>query len=454
MENTIGDIAFSAAEVLLPADADMQKWAVVACDQFTSQPEYWEDVKEKVGSSLSALNLILPEVYLNEENVENRIEAINRNMVDYLEKGVFKTLSDSLIYVERKQSDGSVRYGIVGKVDLEDYEFEPGNNALIRATEGTVLSRIPPRVKVRENAGIELPHVMLLIDDPEKSVIEPLTNDRSKMEKLYDFDLLKEGGHIAGFKLNEEQKAAVFAALNALKSQDVVDAKYGIKGAAPLLFAVGDGNHSLATAKQCYENEKKVTPKEKWGDLPSRYALVEVVNLHEDALKFEPIHRTVFKVNAEDMIESFTEYYPGSFNVRMDNITDGYDGYIQGDLKSKISDDTQYIRYCFDEVSGVLVVPHPEKQLAVGTLQEFLDKYLEEREVSEIDYIHGDETCEELGRRPGNISFLLPAMGKEQLFKTVMADGVLPRKTFSMGHAQDKRYYIEARRIKDYNDIK
>ena len=447
MGNVIGDIAFSAADILIPADADMQKWAVVACDQFTSEPEYWEDAKKIAGDSPSALNLILPEVYLGEKNVEDRINGINKNMAGYLENGVFKTLKDSLIYVERTQSDGSVRCGIVGKVDLEDYEFKPGNNALIRATEGTFLSRIPPRVKVRENAGIELPHVMLLIDDPKLSVIEPLSKETIDMEKVYDFDLMKNGGHIKGFLLTEEQKGAVAAALNGLKSQEVIDEKYGIKGAAPLLFAVGDGNHSLATAKQCYENEKKVTPKEDWDKLPSRYALVEVVNLHEDALEFEPIHRTVFDVDAEDVIKGFTEYYPGSVDIRMDDITDGYDKYLKGDLASKVGPDTQYIRYCFGEVSGLLVVPHPDKQLAVGTLQEFLDKYLEGRN-SEIDYIHGDETCEQLGRRPGDISFLLPAMGKEQLFKTVMADGVLPRKTFSMGHAWDKRYYIEARKIK------
>lgn len=433
MSNLTEDIAFSPADILLPKDSDMTKWAVVACDQFTSEPEYWEDAKSKAKGSPSALNLILPEVYLNKDGVEERIKNINSTMQSYLDNDVFKLEKDAVIYVERTQSDGRVRKGIVGKIDLEDYEFKPGNNALIRATEGTVLSRIPPRVKVREHAPIELPHVMLLIDDDKRTVIEPLSQKTGEMEKLYDFDLMKKGGHIKGYKLTDGLKKDVAAALLALKDPALVESKYGLKGAAPMLFAVGDGNHSLATAKQCYENMKAVTPKEDWDKLPSRYALVEVVNNHDDALTFEPIHRTLFNVNAEDVIEGFLKYYPGSYKAEKAGVTDG--------------DNAQYIKYCYGNVSGVLVVPNPTKQLAVGTLQEYLDKYLEGKD-AEIDYIHGDETAEGLGRKEGNISFLLPAMGKDELFKTVMADGVLPRKTFSMGHAQDKRYYIEARTIR------
>ncbi len=447
MNSITDNNAFSPADILLPKDADMAKWAVVACDQFTSEPEYWEETESIVGDEKSALNLILPEVYLGHGDEEKRIRKINENMKAYLDGGVFKTLPDSLIYVERTQSDGSVRCGIVGKADLENYEFRPGNKALIRATEGTVLSRIPPRVKVRENAPVELPHVMLLIDDPLKTVIEPLSGRTGEMEKVYDFDLMKEGGHIRGYRLTEEDNKAVCKALGGLRSQEIIDEKYGIKGAAPLLFAVGDGNHSLATAKQCYENEKKNTPEDKWDTLLSRYALVEVVNLHEDALKFEPIHRTLFETDPEDIIKCFLEYHKGSFNVLCDSLSGGYEKNLSPEQKDLTGRDTQYIGYCYGNVTGMLVVPKPEKQLAVGTLQEFLDKYIEEHG-TEIDYIHGDETCEALGRKPGNISFLLPAMGKEQLFKTVMADGVLPRKTFSMGHAADKRYYIEARRIK------
>jgi len=448
MDERFNNIAFSPADILLPKDADMTKWAVVACDQFTSQPEYWEKAEQIVGDAPSALNLILPEVYLNGEDVPQRIEGINSRMAEYLSKGVFKEYGDSLIYIERTQSDGRVRRGIVGKIDLEDYEFKPGNNALIRATEGTVLSRIPPRVKVRENADLELPHVMLLIDDPEKTVIEPLKEMTSESEKVYDFELMEGGGKIKGYLLGDDAKDSISKALKHLASQEVSDAKYGMAGAAPMLFAVGDGNHSLATAKQCYENIKKTVPESEWASLPARYALIEVVNLHDDALTFEPIHRTVFNADAGELLKAFTDTVSGSIIVEgasAEEVSKEPGKYLP-DVPA-LDKEAQFITYCYSDKTGTIVVPRPEKQLAVGTLQAFLDEYLKDRE-SEIDYIHGDDTCVELGRREGNISFLLPAMGKQQLFKTVMADGVLPRKTFSMGHAQDKRYYIEARRIK------
>jgi len=426
MNSKFEQLGFYPAEILLPKEADMGKWAVVACDQFTSQPEYWEAVEENVGSAPSTLRLILPEAKLNDERVDEHISAINRSMTEYLDRGIFKTLPDSLIYIERTQSDGKIRHGLIGMVDLDQYDFTPGSGALIRATEGTVLSRIPPRVRVRENAPIELPHVMLLIDDPDRTVIEPLTASASKMEKLYDFDLQQGGGHLIGWKLTDAQTDLVADALSGLCTGDAMEKKYGLSGVSPLLFAVGDGNHSLATAKACYENLKKVTPKEQWASLPARYALVEVVNNHDDALKFEPIHRVVFGVEPEQVIAAFLKFYPGA-----------YEGEGEGHV----------IAYTCAGKSGFLTVPQPKMQLAVATLQAFLDAYLKEND-GEVDYIHGDEVTDELGAKPGNIGFKLPAMGKEQLFKTVMADGVLPRKTFSMGHAQDKRYYVEARKIK------
>ncbi|MBQ2228079.1 MAG: DUF1015 family protein, partial [Firmicutes bacterium] len=246
-------LGFSPADILLPKDADMHKWAVVACDQFTSQPEYWEQVDKIAGDAPSTLRLILPESKLNDPDVAEQIVKINENMEKYLNEGVFKCYPDALIYIERTQADGKVRHGLVGKVDVEDYDFTPGNGALIRATEGTILSRIPPRVRVRENAPIELPHIMLLIDDPKKTVIEPLTGS-DEMELVYDFELMQGGGHLKGWKLSENQKTAVADALRALCSPEAMEEKYGLKDAAPLLFCVGDGNHSLATAKRCYEN--------------------------------------------------------------------------------------------------------------------------------------------------------------------------------------------------------
>ena len=419
-------LGFYPADILLPKDADMTKWAVVACDQFTSQPEYWQAVEETVGDAPSTLRLILPEARLNDPEVDSHIRSINDSMQNYLDEGVFKALPDSLIYIERTQSDGRVRRGLIGMVDLEQYDFTPGSGALIRATEGTVLSRIPPRVRVRQDAPIELPHVMLLIDDPERTVIEPLASAGGEMEKLYDFDLQQGGGHLAGWRLTAAQTDAAAESLAALCTEAETEKKYGLKGAAPLLFAVGDGNHSLATAKQCYENLKKVTPESERAALPARYALVEVVNNHDDALTFEPIHRVVFGVEPEALLEAFKAYYPGAHEGRGEGHT---------------------IAYTCAGRTGFVTVPQPKVQLAVGTLQAFLDSYVQDHG-GEIDYIHGDEVTDELGSKPGNIGFKLPAMGKEQLFKTVMADGVLPRKTFSMGHAQDKRYYVEARKIK------
>lgn len=426
MNEKFNRLGFYPADILLPKDADMTRWAVVACDQFTSQPEYWEGVEKTVGEAPSTLRLILPEAKLNDPNVEAHIADINSEMTKYVEAGIFKTLPASLIYIERTQSDGKVRHGLIGMVDLDQYDYTPGSGALIRATEGTVLSRIPPRVKVRQDAPIELPHVMLLIDDPDATVIEPLTAGMADMEPLYDFDLQAGGGHLKGWKLSDAQTDAVAGALEGLTAPEQMERKYGMKSAAPLLFAVGDGNHSLATAKTCYENLKKVTPESEWANLPARYALVEVVNNHDDALQFEPIHRVLFGVEPAKVLEAFAAFYPGA-----------HEGEGEGHT----------IAYTHAGGSGYITVPNPAVQLAVGTLQTFIDAYLKEHG-GEVDYIHGDEVTDELGAKPGNIGFKLPAMGKEQLFKTVMADGVLPRKTFSMGHAQDKRYYVEARKIK------
>lgn len=426
MNQSFEKLGFYPADILLPKDVDMTKWAVVACDQFTSQPEYWQAVEDTVGNAPSTLRLILPEAKLNDPDVEQSIADINSTMEQYLESGVFQTLSDSLLYMERTQSDGKIRHGLIGMIDLEQYDFTPGSGALIRATEGTVLSRIPPRVRVREHAPIELPHVMLLIDDPDRTVIAPLTAASGEMEKVYDFELQQGGGHLRGWKLTDIQMDGVAAALEGLCTDAEMQKKYGLSGAAPLLFAVGDGNHSLATAKQCYENLKKVTPESQWGTLPARYALVEVVNNHDHALQFEPIHRVLFGVQPDQVLEAFKSFYP-----------EAYEGRGEGHV----------IAYTCVEHTGFLTVPNPKVQLAVGTLQTFLDAYVQEYG-GEVDYIHGDDVTDELGAKAGNIGFKLPAMGKEQLFKTVMTDGVLPRKTFSMGHAQDKRYYVEARRIK------
>ena len=421
MNEKFQKLGFYPADILLPKDADMTKWAVVACDQFTSQPEYWQAVEETVGDAPSTLRLILPEAKLNDPDVDAHIADINGAMNRYLAEGVFQTLPGSLFYIERTQSDGKVRHGLIGMVDLDQYDFTPGSGALIRATEGTVLSRIPPRVRVRQDAPVELPHVMLLIDDPDRTVIEPLTAASGEMEQLYDFDLQQGGGHLKGWKLTDAQMDAVADALAAMCTPEAMEKKYGLKDAAPLLFAVGDGNHSLATAKSCYEELKKNNPGVDLSNHPARYALVELENIHDPAQVFEPIHRVIFKTEPKKLLKALEEACAGA---------DGFP-----------------VKWYAGEESGTIVLDKNKGELAVGILQHFLDDYLKEN-AGEIDYIHDDDALIGFAKQENAIGFLLPAMEKSQLFRGVIADGVLPRKTFSMGHSREKRYYLEGRKIK------
>ena len=428
MENLFERLPLRPAEILLPRDCDMSRWSVVACDQYTSQPEYWQRVSDYVGNAPSALRLILPESCLEGPDVDADIMEINTTMTRYLRDGRFDALPDALIYVERTLSSGAVRRGVVGMVDLEQYDYEPGSDAMIRATEGTVLERIPPRVAVRKNAPIELPHVMLLCDDRRGEVIRPLKDQTDGMKKLYDFELMEQGGHIAGWLMGTEQKARFAAALARLADPAQFAEKYGVGAdAGVMMFAVGDGNHSLATAKECYERQKRLAPPEQWATLPSRFALAELCDLHDPSLQFEAIHRVVFGVKPEELLSDLKAAFP-----------DAREGEGDGHV----------LRWVTAEGEGVLTVPHPKAQLAVGTLQSFLDGWLKTHKGAGIDYIHGEQVVRDLARRADAVGFLLPAMGKEQLFPTVIHDGVLPRKTFSMGHANDKRFYLEARRIR------
>lgn len=401
---------FSPADILLPAAGNYETWAVVACDQFTSQPDYWERVAKTVGDRPSTFRLILPEAQLSDGHTGEHIAKINQTMLKYQAVGVFREYTDAMIYLERVQSDGRIRRGVIGRIDLEEYDYSPDSSSLVRATEGTVLDRIPPRQAVRRNASLELPHIMLLIDDPDNTVIGPLAGCD---EVLYDFDMMEGGGHAKGCLLNEEQKQAVQHALSALAE------------GSPLLFAVGDGNHSLASAKAHYEEEKA---KGLDSAALARYALVEVVNLYDDALEFEPIHRVLFGIDPQDILAELKAAYPGT-----------HEGEGEG----------HSIRYAWAGGEGVLTIPRPKAQLEVGTLQNFLDDYLKQKG-GKIDYVHGDDVTIRLGRKEGCIAFLLPAMDKNDLFRSIAAGGPLPRKTFSMGHAEDKRYYIEARRIKSF----
>ena len=299
--------AFKGADILLPKDTDMNKWAVVACDQYTSEPEYWNRVEKYVGDNKSAYNLILPEVYLEQPGVDYRIDKIHRTMKEYLEKGVFEEYKDAMIYIERIQSDGRVRAGIIGGIDLEQYEYYKGSESQVRATEATVIERIPPRIKIRKGAPVELPHIMILIDDAKKRIIEPLADKKDEFTKLYDFDLMEGGGHITGWLLDKETEEIVVSHLEQFSKQEAFERRYGITGRQPLTYAMGDGNHSLATAKEFYETLKRADPSADLSDHPARYALVELVNLHSPALEFEAIHRIVTEVNEDDLVKALTE---------------------------------------------------------------------------------------------------------------------------------------------------
>lgn len=416
---------FSAADILLPdfEKIDGSRWSVVACDQFTSEPAYWEKAEALVGDSPSTLRLILPEAYLAE--TASRVPAINETMRNYVGK-VLNTHPDSMIYLERVQSDGTVRRGIVGKVDLEMYDYHKGSQSAIRATEGTVLERIPPRVAVRRGAVLELPHVMLLIDDPARTVIEPIAARADALATAYDFDLMLGGGHVCGRWLDEKAKAALEASLTALVAPEQLEKRYGDANLSPLLFAVGDGNHSLASAKEAYNEVKAQIGEEAAKNHPSRYALVEIVNLHDAALSFQPIYRVVFGIDPQALLSELRAYAES----------------LEGGMKP------QRIDYIGQGIDGTVIFEHPAKQLTVGTLQDFLDGYVKAHPKAEVDYIHGESSVRALSDRPDAIGFFFDGMGKDQLFRTVIYDGALPRKTFSMGHAEDKRYYLEARVIR------
>lgn len=418
-------IPFKAGNILIPKKSiDMHKWSVVACDQYTSEPDYWNEVTNIVGDAPSTLKLTLPEIYLEEDNVEERIKKINDNMKEFLNNNIFDEYQNSMIYLERTQSDGKVREGLMGIVDLEDYSYEKGSQTLIRATEKTVIERIPPRMKVRENALLELPHIMILIDDEKKDIIESLKTKVTDNDIVYDFDLMQNGGHIKGFKLNDNTASEVIIKLEALADKDYFERKYDVTDKGVLLFAMGDGNHSLATAKACYEILKETLTEEEYLNHPARYALVELVNLHSPALEFEAIHRVLFDVDVKDLIDNLNKYY---------TINENGNG--------------QKFELITKDMDKVLYIENPKSNIAVGSIQIFLDEYLKDH-AGKIDYIHGEDVTKELGSKDNNVGIIFDPMAKEDLFKTVILDGALPRKTFSMGHSYDKRFYLEARKIK------
>lgn len=418
------ETAFHSADILIPKNTvNMEKWSVVACDQYTSEPEYWDEVINNVGDAPSSLSLILPELYLENSDVAERIDKIHASMENYLTNGIFDEYKDAMVYVERVQSNGIVRKGIIGAIDLEKYDFSKGSTSEVRATEATVIERIPPRIKVRQGAPLELPHIMILIDDPDFTVIEPAGENKDTLTKIYDSQLMQGGGSICGYLLGNDAQEKINDALCALGDADAFNKKYNLENSPVLLYAMGDGNHSLATAKEFYEQLKKADPDKDLSNHPARYALAEIVNLHSDALEFEAIHRLVYDIDYAKLISELN------------------DTLALSDTESE-----QYFTYTCNGEEKKVFIGNTSSNLSVGSLQNFLDAYIKENG-GKIDYIHGTDTVKSLAEKHNGIAFILPDMNKSQLFPTVIKDGALPRKTFSMGHAADKRYYIEARKI-------
>lgn len=407
--------AFISANILLPNVDSMEKWAVIACDQFVSQPEYWAQVRNNVGSAPSALHVMLPEAELGGDTAA-QIRSINKTMQSYLDNNLFTCYENAFIYVERTLLSGAIRKGIVGAVDLEQYDYSPDSASAIRATEKTVVERIPPRMDIRRDAPIELPHVLLLCDDDRQALLESVSTRKESLPVLYDFDLMEGGGHITGW-LVQGENADIFC--QALKDY----ARYirDRQGDHPVLFAVGDGNHSLASAKGCYEELKKNNPGKDLSTHPARFALVELENIHDASQEFEPIHRIVKDTDPQLLLQMLQNTCCAEGGCPVQWFSEG--------------------------ASGTVCLNVKEGQLPVGVLQGFLDSYLDGHK-GETDYIHGDDALQQLSKAKGSVGFLLPAMEKGDLFRGIVADGVLPRKTFSMGHAQEKRYYLEARKIR------
>ncbi len=438
MMKTVPAIGIQIPTILLPAPAiDPTRYAVIACDQFTSEPEYWAEVACLVGDAPSTYHMTLPEVYLGTTTELRRIESTKATMQDYLARDLFVP-HEGFILVERSVA-GRTRHGVMLALDLERYNFSKGSSSLIRATEGTILERIPPRVRIRAGALLEIPHILVLIDDPARTVIEPLVAARAQLRKLYDFELMLDSGHLTGYSVEDPRlEAQVVAALQGLADPAVFAAKYGLPADTPvLLFAMGDGNHSLATAKTIWEELKPTVGP----DHPARYALVEIENVHDAGLVFEPIHRVLFDVRG-DFVAALQDFYPDRCRL-VRCATEA--------TMAKLVDEETRPEHSFGVVTPegffVAYVADPPATLPVGTLQAFLDNWGQQGGFDKIDYVHGRDVTARLGAQPGNLGFYLPAMAKGDLFKTVILDGALPRKTFSMGEAKEKRFYMEARRI-------
>jgi hypothetical protein len=439
---------FRLPHLLLPRPGiDLAKWAVIACDQYTSEPEYWQRVAAEVGDAPSTLHLVFPEVFLGAADEPQRIERIRATMADYLARDLLVDHAGAVL-VER-MADGRTRRGLMLEIDLEHYDFAPDSTSLIRPTEGTIVARLAPRIAVRRGAALELPHILVLIDDPQGSVIEPIAAAREQLAPLYDTPLMLGGGRVAGHAVDAARAARAMAALGALGRPEVFEPRFGVPaGTPPMLFAVGDGNHSLATAKLIWEQAKaEVGP-----DHPSRWALVEIENIHDPALHFAPIHRLLFGV-AADLRAALRQPFGDRLRIEEQGSADAMRARVQAVHDAAVAARSPGTRQAIGLVEpggrfALLEISDAPSPLAVGTLQAFIDGLVEQGGAATVDYVHGDDVLERLGAQGGCAGFHLAGLGKHELLERVVHGGPLPRKTFSMGDAHEKRYYVEARRIR------
>lgn len=449
MKTFFEELWVKVLEIYLPKEwTDLTKWSVVACDQYTSQPDYWDWVKNFVWDAPSTLNLTFPEIYLNDSDKEQRIANITKNMINYEANWILENKWLGFIYLDRETSMVRSRKGLIMALDLEKYDFNKWSQTLIRATEWTIIDRLPPRVKIRENALFEFPHIMVLIDDPEKQVIEPLANKVDKFKKMYDFDLMMDGWHIKWYQINDEETVnEIINWLAHLADKEVFKNKYGVwDDLWVLLFAMWDWNHSFATAKAIWEAKKQLlTPEQREND-PARFAIVEINNVHDTWINFEPIHRVLFNVDHEHLSNEMAKYFR---EIWSDVEITHYNS--KEELKDNLKESTDNVHYCRwanEDGYAIIAIKNPRLNLEVGNVQAFLDQYIKDNPDVTIDYVHGEDVTEQLWRKRWNQCFLFPIMDKSDFFKTVVVDGALPRKTFSMWEAEEKRFYLEARKIK------
>jgi hypothetical protein len=432
----LAQYALKCADIMIPKPGtDLTKWAVVACDQYTSEPEYWEQAAEYVKNDPSTLHLIYPEVYLEEADPEKRIRSINSAMQDYIKNGIFTTYPNCFFLVHRTTDNcPNGRWGLLVALDLEHYDYAKDSRTLIRATEGTILSRIPPRKEIRRNAPLELPHIMVLINDEKRSIIEPLTKKTEQLKKAYDTELMAGGGHLSAWVVDrQEDLEAIALAVKAM--HDALDPSN------PLLFAMGDGNHSLATAKSCWMDIKQTLSEEELKNHPARYALVELENIFDPGLEFEPIHRVLFNLSKETFLQEIAKVCTSYVEKKVPSKEEVV-------VQINVNDGLQKFGYCDADGCSVFVLQQPKASIAAGTLQLVIDSLLAHK-LATVDYIHGVDVSANLGRKKGNIALILPDVSKATFFDTIIKDNALPRKTFSMGEAHEKRYYMEARRIQN-----